>query len=189
MFLEQQNYNDFWRIVWCKGDWNNEAENSALHHRNNLYFDICSNINQYILNSVLQHTVFTVFFDDMNAALVSIRDMSSLTRLPWYTTLTEKHTYRYANWDCMWTIYISKNHMDGNIREWTNWICFCGRFFFFSLQVHYLSLSISLSFSLSLTHTHTHTQTHQHKSNQHEGKGFSCSWRSKHSKAHLFCLQ
>ncbi len=43
-------------------DWNNDAENSALHHRNKLQFKIHN------------MTVFTVFFDKINAALVSIRD-------------------------------------------------------------------------------------------------------------------
>ncbi len=164
MFLEQQNYNDFWRIMWCKEDWNNEAENSALHHRNNFHFEICSNRKQYIL--VYHNILFLQYFDDMNAALVSIRDSAlsprvphqSLTRLPRYTTLTKKHKYRFANCDCMCTIYISKIHMDdGNMREWNDWICFWACFVFFSLQVHYLSLSISISLSLIHTHTHTHT--------------------------------
>ncbi len=56
-------------------DWSNGAENSALHHKNKWYFKIykqkmiilnCNNISQYYC--------FYCIFDQINAAVVSIRD-------------------------------------------------------------------------------------------------------------------
>ncbi len=44
-------------------DWSNDAENSALPHRNKLYFKICSNRKQ-ICNNILQYCTF----DQINAA-------------------------------------------------------------------------------------------------------------------------
>ncbi len=43
-------------------DWSNDAENSALHHRNKLYFTIYSHRNSYLIVIIFHNTtVFTVF--------------------------------------------------------------------------------------------------------------------------------
>ncbi len=39
-------YNDFWRSCGTE-DWSNDAENTALHHRNKLHFTIYYNRNSY----------------------------------------------------------------------------------------------------------------------------------------------
>ncbi len=55
-------------------DWRNYSENSALHHRNKLYFVIYSNRKQLFFIVIIFHNinVFTVY--QINAALVSIKD-------------------------------------------------------------------------------------------------------------------
>ncbi len=47
-------------------NWSNDAENSALHHRNKLHFKICSNINQLFKILILFYniTVFIVFWSN-----------------------------------------------------------------------------------------------------------------------------
>ncbi len=57
-------------------DWSSDAENSALHHRNKLHF---KNIFKYktvllTLNYISQYSNFYCIFNQINAALVSIRD-------------------------------------------------------------------------------------------------------------------
>ncbi len=56
--------------------WSNDAENSALHHRNKLRFKIYSNRKQFILIAIIfkNIAVFTVFLILKNASLVNIRD-------------------------------------------------------------------------------------------------------------------
>ncbi len=51
-------------------DWSNDAENTALHHKNKLHFTIYSHGTQNV-NNISQ---FLVFFDQINASLVSRRD-------------------------------------------------------------------------------------------------------------------
>ncbi len=55
-------------------DWSDDAENSALHHRNKLHFKIYLKRNQLIWNKIIFHNI-TVYciYDQINAALVSIR--------------------------------------------------------------------------------------------------------------------
>ncbi len=50
-------------------DWSKDYENSALHHRNNTYFQI---ENRYIKFHNI--TAFTVFVDYINSVLVVHRD-------------------------------------------------------------------------------------------------------------------
>ncbi len=65
-------YNDFWGSCDTK-DWNNDAENSALNHRNKLHFTIYSNKKQVILhcNNI---KIVLLYFKSNNASFVSIRD-------------------------------------------------------------------------------------------------------------------
>ncbi len=59
--------------------WSNDAENSALHHRNKLHFKI---LHDYIL--IFHNFTFFLYFDQINAALVSIRDLSKTKNLSAY---------------------------------------------------------------------------------------------------------
>ncbi len=46
------------------GDWSDDAENSALHHRNKLHFKVYSNRKSIFLNVIIFYntTVFTEFY-------------------------------------------------------------------------------------------------------------------------------
>ncbi len=57
-------------------DWSNDAENSALHHRNKLNLKIYSNKKTVIwnCNNISQYYCFYCIFNQINAALVRIRD-------------------------------------------------------------------------------------------------------------------
>ncbi len=57
-------------------DWSNDAENSALHHRNKIHFKIYSNRKQLFEIVIIFHNI-TICFDQTNATLVSIRDISN----------------------------------------------------------------------------------------------------------------
>ncbi len=52
--------NDFWRSRDTE-DWSNDAENTALHHRNKLHFNIYSNRKQFF--TIL---LFYCIFDQIN---------------------------------------------------------------------------------------------------------------------------
>ncbi len=54
-------------------DWSNDAENSALHYRNNLHFKIYFNRKQLFLNSnnILQYYYLCCVFDWISIALVT----------------------------------------------------------------------------------------------------------------------
>ncbi len=67
-------YNDFWRSCDTE-DWSNKAENTVLHHRNKLHFNICSHRTYVIWNcyNISHYYVFYCIFDQINAALVSRR--------------------------------------------------------------------------------------------------------------------
>ncbi len=57
-------------------DWRNDVKNSALHHRNKLHFTIHSNRKQLFWIVIFHSfTVFTHFFYQINAALVSRRNL------------------------------------------------------------------------------------------------------------------
>ncbi len=49
-------------------DWRNDAENSALHHKNKLHIKIYSNRKQILTIVIISqyNTIFTVFFDQIN---------------------------------------------------------------------------------------------------------------------------
>ncbi len=67
MFLEQQIsiLDDFWRSCDTE-DWSNDAENSALHHRNKLHFKLnCNNVSQ--------NYWFYCIINQINVALVGIK--------------------------------------------------------------------------------------------------------------------
>ncbi len=53
-------------------DWSNDAENSALHHRNTLYLKEYSNRKLFYCNNISWYYWFFCIFDQINAALVSI---------------------------------------------------------------------------------------------------------------------
>jgi len=56
--------NNHIRIVSDTEDWSNDAENSALHHRNKLHFTIYSNRKQLFsnCNNISQYNCITIFF-------------------------------------------------------------------------------------------------------------------------------
>ncbi len=58
----------------------NDAENSALHHRNKLHFKNVLQLKKLFKIEIIFHniTVFTAFFDQKNVALVSRRDFTTL---------------------------------------------------------------------------------------------------------------
>ncbi len=53
-------------------DWSNDAENSALHHRNKLHFKIYSNRNLFFLNWNNMSRFYCIF-DQTNPGLMSLR--------------------------------------------------------------------------------------------------------------------
>ncbi len=55
-------------------DWSNDAENPALHHRNKLHLQIYSHRKQLFYIVIIFHNITTGFTDQLNAALVRIRD-------------------------------------------------------------------------------------------------------------------
>ena len=57
-------------------DWSNDADNSALHHRNKLYFKVFKKQKTIILNcnNISQYYCFFCIYYEINAALMSIRD-------------------------------------------------------------------------------------------------------------------
>ncbi len=56
-------------------DWSNDAENSALHHRNKLHLKYIKMKNCYLnSNNISQYCNFYCIFHQINAALISIRD-------------------------------------------------------------------------------------------------------------------
>ncbi len=57
-------------------DWSNDAENSALHHRNKLHFKIYQNRKLILEIAIIFYniTVFFCIFDQINTALMSRRD-------------------------------------------------------------------------------------------------------------------
>ncbi len=55
-------------------DWSNDAENSALHHVNKLYFTIYSHRKKSIIlncNIISQYCCFYCIFDQINTGLVN----------------------------------------------------------------------------------------------------------------------
>ncbi len=57
-------------------DWRNDSGNSALRNRNKLHFEVYSNRKHHFKLYFFFHniTVFRVFFDQINVALVNTRD-------------------------------------------------------------------------------------------------------------------
>ncbi len=57
-------------------DWSNDAENSALHHRNKLHFKIYQNRKLILEIAIIFYniTVFFCIFYQINTALMSRRD-------------------------------------------------------------------------------------------------------------------
>ncbi len=68
-------------------DWSNDAENSALHHRNNILKYI--KLDNIILNcnDILQYCYIYCIFGQINAALVSIRDYQIIVISTLFSTL------------------------------------------------------------------------------------------------------
>ncbi len=56
-------------------DWSNDAENSALNHRNKLHFHICSNRKQLFSVKNISQYCFCCIFDQINAVLVNRSDL------------------------------------------------------------------------------------------------------------------
>ncbi len=63
-------------MICDTGDWSNDAENAALHHKNELHFPIYYNRKQLFWIAIILHniSIFYCIFDQINAALVSKRD-------------------------------------------------------------------------------------------------------------------
>jgi len=55
-------------------DWTNDAENSALHHSTKLLFKLYLNRKLFFFIVIFHNITLLLFFDQINAALVSIKD-------------------------------------------------------------------------------------------------------------------
>ncbi len=108
----------------CEGscdteDCSNDAENSALHRRNKLHFKIYSNKKQlFEIVKTFQNITVSLYSNQINAALVSIRDVFQRRNTYW-ACLTCSHTCKMP---CFLGILMAK--LKSELKLW-QYVKFC----------------------------------------------------------------
>ncbi len=108
-------------------DWSNDAEKSALTLQNKLHFTIFMNRNQLFQIVIIFHNI-AVFFHQINAALVSIRDFFQNHKkiLPAQNFWTVVYFDECFNCFCPW----NEGHW-GPVLFWSSLTCIRSSFLFY----------------------------------------------------------
>ncbi len=113
----------------------NDAENSALHHRNTLHFKIYSNIKQlFEIVKTFHNITVSLYINQINAALVSIRDVFQRRNTYW-ACLTCSHTCKMP---CFLEILMTKLKSELKLWQYVKFslILCCQTSIFFFVNIH-----------------------------------------------------